>query len=167
MSELVVIKRQPNFPNEDLDEKNVPIMEFYLHEHHEADSHAKYLSETLRPIHLTAHYALQLSGVEVDYTPDEYEAFCKGFAAFEYVSLMVNPRHVREQLVVRNVHTLLTANDVIPEIELADRRQPWVETFPNVNDVLTHASVQQGETLPQLYSRTMGAQVAWELQKAA
>ena len=167
MSSFEVIKRQPNFPNEDLDEKNVPIMEFFLRDQHEATTHAKFLGESMRPLHLTAHYALELSGVEVDYTPAEYDAFCKGFAAFEYVSLMVNPRHVREQLVARNVHRLLTATNVFPELEVAERRQAWINGFPNVNDVLTGVSVKEGETLPQLYSRTIGAQMAWEFQKAA
>ncbi len=167
MREFEVIKRQPNFPNEDLHEKNVPIMEFFLQENHEASSHARFLYDSMRPLHLTAHYALQLSGVEVEYTPAEYEAFCNGFAAFEYVSLMVNPRHVREELIANNVHTLLTATGVFPEIEIADRRQAWVNGFPNVNDVLSGVSATKGETLPQLYSRAIGAQMAWELQKAA
>lgn len=166
MNSFEVIKHQPNFPNEDLDEKNVHIMEFFLTENHEATTHAKFLGESMRPLHLTAHYALELSGVEVDYTPAEYDAFCKGFAAFEYVSLMVNPRHVREQLVVKNVHRLLTGA-VIPELEVAERRQAWVNGFPNVNDVLAGVSSKEGESLPQLYSRTIGAQMAWEFQKAA
>ena len=80
---------------------------------------------------------------------------------------MVNPRHVREELIAKNVHSLLTATGVFPEIEIADRRQAWVNGFPNVNDVLTGVSANRGETLPQLYSRAIGAQMAWELQKAA
>jgi hypothetical protein len=167
MSQLEVIRHQPNFPNEDLEDANVSIMEFFLQERTEALSHARYIKETFRPIHQSAHYALQQAGVEVDYTPAEYEAFCKGFAAFEYVSLMVNPRYIREQLIVKNVHRLLTSIEAIPEIELADGREAWMETYPNMNDVLIDAGTRDGETMAQLHSRTMGAQIACEMQRAA
>lgn len=167
MPGLEIIRRQPDFPNEDLSKENIPFMEYYLKEMHESKSHARHLEETLRPLHLTAHHALQLSGIEVVYSPEEYESFCKGFAALEYISLIVNPRHVREQLVVQNVHTLLTATGIIPEIEMADRRAAWVDMYPNVNEVVVTSSVADEETLPQLYSRAIGAQVACELQMTA
>lgn len=165
MSELEVIKHQPNFPNEDLAAANVPFMKYYLQEGTEVASQTRQLGETLRPIHLTAHHALQLSGIEVKYTPNEYDAFCKGFATFEYASLMVKHRFARQQLVVGNVHRLFTSSEALPEIELADNRQDWMETYPNVNDVLFGAGRGEGEELPELYSRSMGAQVAWELQR--
>lgn len=167
MSAIEVIKRQPDFPNEDLANENIALMEFYLKEMHEATTHARILAESMRPLHLTAHHALQLSGIEVKYTPEEYEAFCKGFAALEYISIMVNPRHIREQLVAKNVHTLLTATDILPELNMATRRDAWIGMYPNVNEVLVNSSVAQGETMPQLYSRTIGAQVACELQMTA
>lgn len=167
MSELEVIKHQPNFPNEDLNAANVPFMKYYIEEHPEAKSHARQLGETLRPIHLNAHYALEHSGVKVKYTPEEYVAFCKGFATLEYMSLFVKQRFAREQLVVGNVHRLLTSSEAFPEIELADNRQSWMEAYPNVNDVLFGAGRRAGEDLPELYSRSMGAQVAWELQREA
>lgn len=167
MKQFETITLQPDFPNEDLHEHNVPLIEFYLQEMHEPRTHATFLKESMRPLHLTAHHALQLSGVEVVYDPDEYDAFCNGFAAFEYISLLVNPRHIREQLIVKNVHMLLTANDIIPELDMADRRQAWMDMYPNVTGVITNETIAHAETLPQLYSRAIGAQIACEMQMAA
>ena len=167
MSGLEIIRHQPDFPNEDLKDANVPLMEFYLKEMHEAKAHAHFLAESMRPLHLTAHYALQQAGVEVQYTPQEYEAFCKGFAALEYISLMVNPRYIREQLIVKNVHTLLTSSGAIPEIEIADRREAWIDMYPNIHEVVVNTGVADGETMPQLHSRAIGAQIASELQMVA
>lgn len=167
MSQLEVIQHQPNFPNEDLDDANVPIVEFFLQENPEAVSHARYLNESFRPVHKTAHYALQHAGVKVEYTPAEYDAFCKGFAAFEYISLIVNPRYIREQLIIKNTHRLLTAVEALPEIELADSRELWMESYPNINDVLIDTGSREGETMAQLHSRSMGAQIAYELQRVA
>jgi len=167
MQQFEVIKYQPDFPNEDLDQTNVPFVDFYLRENHEPRSHAHQLRETMRPLHLTAHRALQQCGIELEYSQDEYDAFCDGFADFEYMSLVVNPRYVKEQLVVKNVHLLLTHTGAMPEIELADHRSPWIDIFPNVHSVITDNGVRQGNTMAQLHSRTMGAQIAYELQAAA
>lgn len=77
---------------------------------------------------------------------------------------MVNPRHIREQLVVRNVHNLLTRTGVVPEIELADRHDTWTDLFPNVYDVVSEVGYRKNETLEQVASRTAGAHMAHELQ---
>lgn len=167
MNLVDVIKKQPNFPNEDLESANVELMSTYLRHMHEPTSYAKYLHEHFRPVHLTAHFALEQAGVEVTYTPEEYTAFCKGFADFEYVSLMVNPRFIREKLVVKNVRRLLTSTVAIPEIELLDGREPWLKAYPNMNDVLTEEGHRRNESMAALHSRAMGAQLACELQRAA
>lgn len=167
MPELEVIKPQPDFPNEDLANENVAFVDYFLKERTEARSYAQSLESTMRPLHLTAHYALELVGVNVAYTPEEYTAFCKGFASFEYMSLLVTRRHVAEQLFARNALMLLTGEAVIPEIDMATRRAAWIDLYPNVNDVVLKGSVVDGETMPQLYSRAMGAQIACELQMTA
>lgn len=161
------VEHQPNFPNEDLTEGNVPLVEHFLFEHAEAKAHARYLEDSMRPLHLTGHYALEQAGITLRYDPAEYSAFCNGFAAFEYVSLVVNPRFIREQLIVKNAQRLLTSLEAIPELELSEGREAWMNAYPNVNDVLIENGVRSGESMAQLQARAMGAQIACELQKAA
>ena len=68
---------------------------------------------------------------------------------------------------IKNVHLLFTSGAVIPEIDIAERRQAWMEMYPNTTAVITSEQVAQHDSLPELYSRAIGAQIACELQMAA
>lgn len=92
MMHLEVLKSQPNFPNEDLTDSNAGIINYCLQEVGGERAYAEYLQKSMRALQTTAHEALRICGVQVDYSQDEYESFCGGFAAFEYASLLVNPR---------------------------------------------------------------------------
>ena len=64
-----------------------------------------------------------------------------------------------------NTRRLLTSSEVKLELELFNQHDTWREAFPNTNELLIEAGVKEGDTMAQLYSRTKGAQVAYELQK--
>ena len=84
MSTLELLTSQPNFPGEDLAEKNVPHVEFYLQHERSNEALCHHFRESLQVIHKLGHNALMIHGAEMDYSEDEYNAFCDGFAALEY-----------------------------------------------------------------------------------
>lgn len=167
MTHLSVIERQPNFPNEDLTDSNVDHVRYYLSEIHDDAAYANFLRDSLRMLHQTGHQALQICGVEVDYSEAEYFAFCEGFAAFEYVSTLVNPRLYDGNIAVANARELLVKNADFADLELANHHAAWFQTHPNTHGVIINAGAEKGETMKQLQVMGMGAQIACEFQMVA
>ncbi len=167
MSSLELLARQPDFPNEDLHKKNIAMVEYYLQEEHTDRALAKHLQESMRMVHVVAHQALSIVGVKAEYSQVEYEAFCGGFAAFEYVSLLVNPRMVSGALAIKNTQQLLIEPGELADFSMADRHQPWAQAFPNTYGVIVDTGARRGETMNELQLRAIGAQVASELEMAA
>lgn len=167
MNTFETLQRQPNFPNEDLQDGNVNMVEYYLEEIQGSQAHAEHLRESLRMVHITAHEALRLCGIEVEYSQQEYDTFCKGFASFEYMSLLVNPRELNGAALIQNTKELLINPGDNADVGIAERRENWIKVFPNVYGLVVDAGARQGDSFPQLQSRTIGAQIACELQMAA
>ncbi len=170
MSSLETLSRQPDFPNEDLHDANVPLVDYYLRAEKGEQPYAQFFIHdraSLGAMHATAQEALWLSGVQVAHTPEEYAAFCNGFAAFEYISSLVNPRMKSGAIAVQNTLNLFVANGAMAEVDLAERRQAWMEVFPNTSGVIVKAGMAKGETMAQLHARAIGAQIASELEMAA
>ncbi len=167
MPSINVLQHQPDFPNEDLCDSNAPLVEYYLRERPSDISHAEYLGNSLIMVHHTGHYALRLCGIDVDYSEQEYLAFSRGFAAFEYMSLLVNPRQYNGSLAVRNTSELLVDAGDLADLELANRRKVWPAMYPNAFGVIASVGSSRGQTMKQLHAATLGAQVACELQMTA
>jgi hypothetical protein len=167
MPSFEVLNRQPNFPNEDLSEANMPMIEHYLQRDAGVESRAEHSKALLRQIHVTAHEALRHCGVALDYTPEEYAAFCNGFASYEYVSLLVNPRVISGAVLINNVRYILTDKGDLTDIELSERFDGWAKSYPNLREVVLDAGIQKGETMQQLQTRLVGLQIATELEMAA
>lgn len=166
MNRLELLTTQPDFPNEDLSEANVPHVEYYLGERRYEAASAEYFRQSLRMLHITGHQALQICGIEVDYSEKEYVAFCKGFASFEHMSMLVNPRPYDGMLAVANTRELLVES-AIAEFEIADHYKAWLTTHPNAYGVVIESGAAQGEGMKQLHARAIGAQLACELQMVA
>ena len=164
MSELSLLSRQPEFPKEDLSDTNAAFMEYLLRHEQSNQSYADMLRSSLRPLHVTGHYALKLSGIEVDYSQAEYEAFCEGFAAFEYTHALVSQQLYNGDIAVQKTRRLFVDGKDLADFELADRFAAWQNSHPNTHGVIVTAGAEQGETMKQLQSRAMGAEIAWELQ---
>lgn len=167
MSKIEVLSTQPNFPNEDLDETNAELIGYFLRHEHSDASYADFLRSSLRMLHITGHQALQIVGIEVDYSEKEYNAFCAGFAALEYTSLLVNPRQYDGTLAVANTKELLIDTGELADLEIADRYSAWMTSHPTTHEVITKVGAEHGETMKQLHARGIGAQLACELQRAA
>lgn len=121
----------------------------------------------MRPLHLVGHQALRFCNVAVDYTEQEYQAFCGGFAALEYVSQLVREKLQDDTLVVANAKSLLLDTGEMVDLEVSQRYKWWLEVQPHTYGVIVESGVQRGETIKQLHARTMGALVARELQLAS
>jgi len=166
-SPFTIIKRQPDFPNEDLTENNAAQIEYYLQHERGESAYVNYLKESLRMVHITGHQALEILGIEVDYSEKEYDAFCSGFAALEYAAQLVNPRLIDGSLAVKRTKSLLVDGADFADLEIADRFAVWESTHPNTYGVIVDAGASQGETMKQLHARAIGAQIAYEFQRAA
>ncbi len=166
MTHLEVLRPQPSFPREDLSEANATQIGYYLNHERGDKPYSNFLRGSLRGIHATGHQALQIFGVSVDYTPAEYDAFCNGFAALEYTSLLVNPRQYNGTVAVRKTQQILINGGEIAPILISDRYKAWLKSHQNTHGVIVDAGAKAGETMKQLHARGIGAQIASDLQTA-
>lgn len=164
MNKLEVLQTQPDFPKEDLVETNVPFVGYLLRHEQSDRPYAEHLRGSLRTLHVTGHHALEICGIKVDYSEDEYHAFCAGFAALEYTTTVVGRKVYSGDIAVQKTKNLLINGVDMAEFEFADRFKAWQESHPNTHGVIVEAGAEQGETMKQLQARAMGAEMAWELQ---
>ena len=163
MSLLETLTTQPNFPSEDLAEKNIPHVEFYLQHERSNEALREHFRGSLRMVHQLGHNALLVHGANVDYSEREYNAFCDGFAALEFTSTLVRKRQLDTAMMVANTRTTLIEGGDIAELLIAEEYPTWLENHPNTMEVITDAGVNSGETMKQLHARSMGAFVAGRL----
>ncbi len=164
MSALELLTSQPNFPDEDLAEKNVPHVEFYLQHERSNEAFEHHLRDSLRIVHKIGHNALEICGVTIDYSEAEYNAFCGGFAALEYTSMLVREKQQNDTLLIANTRNILIESGEMVDFEVASRYATWTEAHPNTYGVIVDTGAARGETMKQLQARTMGACVAGVLQ---
>lgn len=164
MSALELLTAQPNFPDEDLAEKNVPHVEFYLQHEKSNEAFEQHLRESMRVVHRIGHNALEIVGVEVDYSEAEYNAFCGGFAALEYTSMLVREKQHDSGMLIANTRNILIESGEMADFEIASLYAVWAEAHPNTHGVMIDTGAVRGETMKQLQARAMGACVAGVLQ---
>ena len=154
---------QPYFPDEDLQEVNAAHISYYLQHNPESVALEKSFHDSMRTLHQIGHNALEICGIKVDYSQDEYHAFCSGFAAIEYTSTLIRERQHDTTMVVANARNLLIDAGEMADFEVASRYGTWVEEHPNTHGVIVDAGAARGETMKQLQLRTAGAHLASEI----
>ena len=167
MAVFETLDPQPNFPTEDLSETNASFIRYFLINERSDQSYALFLRPSLRMLHVTGHSALQICGIEVDYSEREYAAFCAGFAALEYTTHIVRRSAINTELAARATKRLFIDAPDMADVEIADRFTAWKESHPNTHGTIVDAGAEQGETMKQLHVRAIGAEMAWELQSVA
>lgn len=163
MTEFTVLHSQPNFPKEDLSNSNANYISYFLRKG-ESHPYAEHLKESLRPVHITGHQALEICGISIDYAQREYDAFCEGFAAFEYALTLVRPTLYDGDTAVRQTKQLFIDGADLADLELADKYKLWQKLNPNTYGVILNAGIREGETIKQLHARSIGASIASALQ---
>lgn len=189
---IIALRMQPNFPHEDLSDNNSAMLEYILQNDDGLEAHAERLQHSQRQIHLIANRALQFLGIKTRYAEEELLSFSRGFAGFEIINDLVHPprtydmlpaRHRIEKLFIdtRDFFELqleefyrsqsehrspapVTRDRPAPELDLAHQHMALARNLPNTFGVLLQLGAAHNETMAQLQTRAMGAQLAHSLQ---
>lgn len=111
-----------------------------------------------------ARLTLWLRNIEINDAPQEYQSFTHGFASYELIQTIVTGTAYDTALAAQRAHKHLITNTV-PELDAAERSASWPFERPNLYGAITASGEVRGETMAQLHARTVGAQLAFELQR--
>lgn len=192
ISHIIKLQLQPDFPQEDLSDDNVEMLDFQLSKDEGLTAYAEQLQHHQRQIHLIADRALKVLGIKTRYAEGELFAFSHGFASFETINDLVHPprlynmqlaRSRVEQLFVdtrsffeiefeelqrsldENRDMLPVSHDrPAPELELANRHNILPNNHPNTYGVILKLGETRDESMAQLQARTAGAALAYSFQ---
>lgn len=164
---LYTFEPQPDFPTEDISGRNAAMASHYL----ETDEGSRFYQETLqgslRVLHEVGNSALMVAQLAPDNNQAEYQAFCHGFADIDYIATLLGSRQHVQIMSGLGMQVFYTRHGEMADIELAERRQNWLETHQTTLDIIFEASKRRRETDKQFTARTIGAQVASEILYAA
>lgn len=166
-AKVLLLRDQPNFPNEDLTDENASVLDHHLAMMGKVEAGMEHYMKTMRMVYRTAHSALMGMGIDTREHPTEYTAFCHGYATFDVMLLMVNmqrPRAYDSELAARKFRDMFLADEELGDLELAMRRTAWMSTYPNAYDVTIKSGERRNETMSQLQARAMGTQIGWDMQ---
>jgi hypothetical protein len=161
---LIVLEQQPDFPSEDLSEHNADMLRYYLRTEAGLDAEVTRLFVHQRTLFEMARLTLWLRNIDIDDAPQEYHSFTHGFAAYEMIQSVVTGAPYDISLAAQHVNTDLI-NNSMPANEVAKRSALWPFEKPNLYGTITAVGDARGETMAQLHARTIGAQLAFELQR--
>lgn len=164
-----VIEKQADFPACDLTEQNAAVLPHVL-EKSGVEGYARHLENHQQYLYSLASQALEILGIRpitsIDtYSPQEYRSFTEGFATFEAFQMAVQQRQYNAQRAIEHTRAFYLANEEVADLEFSQRIGYWLEVRPNTEAALIKTGDLKGETLEQLRARTLGAQVAFELQR--
>jgi hypothetical protein len=163
---LILLETQPDFPGEDLSERNADMLgTYYLRHTAGLDGEAERLFEHQRALFELAQLALSLRNIRVDDAPREYRSFTQGFAAYELVQSLVTGAAYNTGLAVMRADLHLINSNNPSFVEIAERNILWPFERPNLYQAITVAGEAKDETEAQLHARMTGAQLAFELQR--
>jgi hypothetical protein len=163
---VIILETQPDFPGEDLTSSNADMMGTYYLRHTEGlDSEAERLFEHQRALFELAQLALWMRNISINDAPREYRSFTQGFAAYELVQSLVTGAAYNTGLAVLRADLHLINSNTAPFAEIAERSILWPFERPNLYQAITVAGEARAETEAQLHARTVGAQLAFELQR--
>lgn len=161
---FIHIEKQSDFPASDLTETNATVLPHVL-EFAGIESQARHLQEYQRPLYEMAHYALWRSGFANVNSPEEYSSFTQGFATFEAMSMIVQQRLYDGELAVNRTNMMYVLDADFADVELAERIGKWPDERPNTYGAVVQTGINSQETVNQIRARTIGAQIAFELQR--
>jgi hypothetical protein len=164
-SPFIHLEPQSDFPASDLTDDNDDILVHVLSDEAGVESHAIYLQQYQRALYETAHMALLYCDYPAENSFDEYQAFTRGFATFETISSLVRPGVYDTSFAALRAQWMLMAPGEFTDVELAKRTKSWPDERPNTHGAVITIGEKRGESMNQLRSRAIGAQIAFELQR--
>lgn len=163
---LITLENQPDFPSEDLTEKNADMLSGYYLEHTDGlDQAAEQLFDHQRDLFSVALQALWLRNVEVPDRPSHYRSFIHGFASYDLIQTLVKQKQYDTGLAMTRTDTLLINSNLPTFVELADKSAFWPFERPNLVRTVTAGGEVRQESDTQLHARAMGAHIAFMLQR--
>ena len=162
--EIATLHSQPYFPYEDIEDGNLPFVRYYLETESSDKAYGHELQKSLRPLHDLGHQALQILGIQLDYSKDEYDSFCAGFATFEYTARLLGKVAYDQAAAIQKTKSLLIDNEFLADAEIADHFAKWCTSHPNLYGVVLDRGVKEDDSMKQLQARAVGAEIAWEFQ---
>lgn len=165
-SAFIHLETQHDFPASDLTEVNADILPYVLDDNSGVESHAVFLQKHQRSLYKTAYKALLYCDYPAENSFEEYQAFTRGFATFEAISSLVRPIGAYDTtFAALRAQWLLMAPGEYIDVELGKRTKTWPDERPNTHGTVVAIGEKRGETMNQLRSRAIGAQIAFELQR--
>jgi hypothetical protein len=160
-SPFIHIHMQPDFPASDLSEQNAEVLPYILDDASGVEAHAQVLQDHQRAAYDMAYRVLRMGDRLTRYTQRDYQAYTRGFAAFEAIASIVRP--------VTEYDTSYAANKlaklILSPARMLASAQSWPSIRPNTHDAVTTIGLRRGETLSELRARSLGAHLAFELQR--
>ena len=166
---LQSLERQPDFPDCDLTEKNASVLPHVL-EMAGVEGYARFLERHQQALYALSVQALGILGIKpvtsIDsFSPEEYRSFTEGFAIFEAFQMAVQQKRYDENKAIQRAHMLYIVAEPVADLEFSQRIGHWLAERPNTETALIETGDIKGESLEQLRARTLGAQIAFELQR--
>jgi hypothetical protein len=160
-SPFIHIQPQPDFPASDLTANNANVLPFILDEGSGVEAHARLLQDHQHGVYDIAHRILVMSELPASHSLIEYQAYTRGFATFEAMSSIVHPVMEYNTSYAAAKLAKLTLRPLL----LLDKAQSWPDERPNTHSAVMKVGVRRGETHNELRARSLGAHLAFELQR--
>lgn len=161
---IIKLEPQPDYPVEDVSPNNVEMLGgFWLINRPGIDAQTKILAKHQRAVFSMAVTALGMKKIKIEDAPAEYVGFRRGFAAVEFMTTLLHSARDDWDTSVRSAQIMFRDGDFFDANSLAERRDKWMENYPNTCEVMFSAGTALGESMTQLQARAVGAQIALEL----
>ena len=173
MSELLTLDHQPNFPGEDLTEKNAALLPEVL-DLPSIEGQAHHLTEYQRALYVVAHNALLLKGMKAVDSKENFQAFTEGYAALEAMMFVVTgtpsktivtPREYNQGLAVERTFIHHVGPGYFADYEMSERIDQFVFERPRIVQTIVETGKAKDKDIYMQRARIMGGQIAAELQR--
>lgn len=161
--EIIKFESQPKFPNEDISDNNAAMASWHLKVGVERHAYLDNFHNNMSLLHDLGNAALSYMDTNPGNNRKEYTAFCKGFAAIDYLSVLLDSRPFQQIGNGAGMDKFVLQHDSFADVELAKRVKDWRESHENTLMLLLEESDKYSESPKQFTARLIGAQVASEL----
>lgn len=162
-SSFIQFHPQPDFPTEDISEHNAAMATYYLHHATERDAYLETYQENLQLLHDVGNSALIGADIKLNNNKAEYQAFCHGFTAIDYVATLLDSRSQLQIASGEGMQRFYLDPGEMADFELWQRRSTWMQTHQATLEMIRSVSDSHSETLNQFAARAIGAQMSSEI----
>lgn len=163
MSILIGFESQPDFPIEDISQNNAAMADIYLDSAVEPEVYSALYRTKLQMLHDIGNAALMGADISPGNNRGEYMAFCDGFGTVDYLARLLDSRPYRQLEGGSSMKRLFLDQGEMVELAVWERREMWLDTHPNVAEIMRKQADTKEETNKEFAARLIGAQIASEI----